>query len=281
MFGSVPVSPPVKLGKSSQISKRGNRGNALKHGAFSAIQFLPWENPGDFEQLRQDLWAEHKPEGPSQEDAVETIAHCIWRKRRVRQLRELEALAKLSKAENHVFHEVPQPLFDTKLEGIVHTLSTRVENRQGVTPEAYPSSNIALRHLLNMSASFYGDQSSKVVNWTVRFAPEEFREHLEKNVPESNFETTRQWIVALKKEIDHVLIPRVRDRRPDPQGYAIAAAELLASETKLEELATEERLDASMDRALKRLFWLKTQKQVDRLAEQKIVNGQSSRVSEK
>ena len=83
-------------------------------------------------------------------------------------------------------------------------------------------------------------------------APAEFREHLKENVPESQFETTREWIVALKREIDHVFIPRVRGRRPDPQGYAIAAAELLASETKMEELATEERLDASLDRALKK-----------------------------
>lgn len=154
-------------------------------------------------------------------------------------------------------------------------------NRRSNTAEAYPSASNDLRHLLSMSASFYGDQSSKTVGWTIMLAPTEFREHLEKNVPQSNFETTRDWIVALKKEIDHVLIPRVRGRRPDPQGYAIAAAELLASETKMEELATEERLDASIDRALKRLFWLKTQKQLDRAAEQKIVNGQSSRISDK
>lgn len=252
MFGSVPVSPPVKLGKSSQISKRGNRGNALKHGAFSAIQFLPWENPGDFEQLRQELWNEHKPEGPSQEDAVDTIAHCIWRKRRVRQLRKLEALAKLSRAENHVFHEVPKPLFDTKIEGTIHSLSTLAENRNSNTAEAYPSASSDLHHLIRMSSSFYGDQSSKTVGWTIMLAPAEFREHLKENVPESQFETTREWIVALKREIDHVFIPRVRGRRPDPQGYAIAAAELLASETKMEELATEERLDASLDRALKK-----------------------------
>lgn len=275
------MSPPTKLRKSNQLSRRGGRGNGLKHGAFSSIQLLPWESPDDFEKLRQELFDEHKPEGASQEDAVETILHCIWRKRRVRQLRELEALAKLSRAENHVFHEVPGPLFDTKVEGHIHALSTMQENRRSNEANVYPSASSDLSHLIRMSTSFYGDQSRNQVRWTVEFAPPEFREHLEKAVPESNFDNTRQWIVALKKEIDHVLIPLVRDRRPDPQGYAIAAAELLASETKMEELATEERLDASMDRALKRLFWLKAQKQLDRAAEQKIVNGQSTRISDK
>ncbi|MFL6791157.1 MAG: hypothetical protein ACJ8EE_08305, partial [Bradyrhizobium sp.] len=61
--------------------------------------------------------------------------------------------------------------------------------------------------------------------------------------------------------------------RPDPEGYLPAAAELLAPEKMLEDLGIEERLEAQIDRALRRLFWLKTQKKLDREAKQKLVDG--------
>ena len=68
----------------------------------------------------------------------------------------------------------------------------------------------------------------------------------------------------------------VRDRRPDLDGYLAAAADLLAPEKMLDDLGIEERLDAQIDRALRRLFSLKTQKKLDREAKQKIVDAKVS-----
>ena len=63
-----------------------------------------------------------------------------------------------------------------------------------------------------------------------------------------------------KREIDGVLLPMVRDRRPDLDGYLAAAADLLAPEKMLEDLGVEERLDAQIDRALRRLFFAENSK---------------------
>ncbi|MGF6313412.1 hypothetical protein ABIB82_007589 [Bradyrhizobium sp. i1.8.4] len=44
----------------------------------------------------------------------------------------------------------------------------------------------------------------------------------------------------------------------------------------MEDLAVEERLDIVMDLALRRLFWLKAQKQLDREARAKVINSKAN-----
>jgi len=94
--------------------------------------------------------------------------------------------------------------------------------------------------------------------------PREFSSHLREKVPCENFESTRQWVVALKKEVDSVLLPMVRQRRPDPNAYVATAAAFLTGDRVLEDLDIEERLDAAIDRAMKRLYQLKLARQLDR-----------------
>ena len=260
---------PKKQNRSNLPSRRFAKPNALKHGVFSSIELLPWEDPDAFEQLRRELWEEHKPEGPSQEDCVETILWCRWRKLRLRARRKLETAVALEKAENHVFTVEPIPLFDTHMEGVIHQLKNRPAYTAGSASDDYS-------RLLSFSNSFYGDRDRKQVDWSLMFLPDEYRDHLEKHVPESKFESFENWIVALKKEVDTVLLPMVKGRRPDPRHNKAAAAEFLASDRMVEDLDVEERLDANMDRALRRLFWLKAQKELEREKAQKLVNGKAT-----
>jgi hypothetical protein len=260
---------PKKQNKTSLPTWRFAKPNALKHGVFSSIQILPWEDPDAFEQLRRELWEEHKPEGPSQEDCVETILWCRWRNLRLRARQQLETAAALQKPQYHVFTVEPRPLFDTYREGVFHALKNR---------PAYTARDVAddYSRLLSFSNSFYRDRDRRNVDWSFQFLPKEFRDHLEKHVPESNFESRENWIVAMKKEVDTVLLPMVKDRRPDPGHYKVAAAEFLASDKMVEDLEVEERLDATMDRALRRLSWLKAQKELEREKAQKLVNGKAT-----
>jgi hypothetical protein len=126
--------------------------------------------------------------------------------------------------------------------------------------------------LLQFSSRLTLDTNPQFVELSVGMLPEEYKVHLQTSVPQDKFEEPHLWIMALKKELDGVLLPRVRERRPDPDGYLPAAAELLASEKMLEDLGVEERLEAQIDRALRRLFWLKTQKNLDRQSKQKLVD---------
>ena len=57
--------------------------NALKHGAFSKINFLPGEDPQEFENLKSSLFAEYNATGRSEEEVLESIAAVIWKERRL------------------------------------------------------------------------------------------------------------------------------------------------------------------------------------------------------
>ena len=93
----------------------------------------------------------------------------------------------------------------------------------------------------------------------IKMLPREFADHLQEKVPQANYETTDQWVVALKREVDAVLLPMVRERRPDPDGYHETAANVLTQERLIADLDLEERFDMAIDRALKRFFSLSVQ----------------------
>ena len=58
------------------------RPNAQKHGVFSACSTIPGEDPREFQELLSGLIDEWQPSGPSEEDAVFSLADLMWRKRR-------------------------------------------------------------------------------------------------------------------------------------------------------------------------------------------------------
>jgi hypothetical protein len=60
-----------------------NLPNSLKHGAFSEILILPGEDPQDFEKLKNDLFAEYKPSGISEERVLIALAKALWQERRL------------------------------------------------------------------------------------------------------------------------------------------------------------------------------------------------------
>ena len=60
---------------------------ALRHGGFSKIAILPGEDPDEFEQLHRGLIEEWRPNGPTEDDAVLTMAAAIWRKARLQKFR--------------------------------------------------------------------------------------------------------------------------------------------------------------------------------------------------
>jgi hypothetical protein len=94
----------------SPKSKRYNRPSALKHGAFSSSAFFPWENRAEFEALHLELIDEWDPNGAFEEEAVFTIASCMWKKRRIQEKRQLEVLTHLRTPDPQSSKE-PTPFF--------------------------------------------------------------------------------------------------------------------------------------------------------------------------
>src|SRR3954452_14709005 len=75
--------------------------NSFKHGLYSKQLILPTEDPGELDELRASLRAEHQPANTTEEILVNEIAENFWRLRRMRKL-EARALQPedLSDSEN-------------------------------------------------------------------------------------------------------------------------------------------------------------------------------------
>jgi hypothetical protein len=71
-----------------QVNRSKTRPSALQHGAWAETALLPGEDPRQFDRLHRGLVKEWSPSGPAEQDAVHTLAKCMWRKRRIRNLRE-------------------------------------------------------------------------------------------------------------------------------------------------------------------------------------------------
>ena len=235
--------------------KRYRKPSALKHGGFSVLELFPWENSGAFESLHRDLIEQYQPRGPLQEDCIQTITSLMWRKGRIRDKRVFDIRAELDRTENHVLWEHPIPLMDTDFEISKYELANCP-----VPPRSRPLDEY--ESLLHFSNGLYRDRASATIVSFMIFIPAEFREHLKENVPVGNYETTREWVVALKMELDGVLLPMARKRHPAANGYFEAAAKLLNDERTHADLALEERFDAAIDKALKRLFSLQMAEQL-------------------
>src|SRR5713226_4390556 len=96
--------------------------------------------------------------------------------------------------------------------------------------------------------------------------------HLKRAVPKKKYSTTPEWVQAVKREVDEVLLPRARAEMDSPDYLATKAAEFITTDRILEDLTLEERLDAMVDRAMRRLAQMKFMKQVSGSSEKLLKN---------
>jgi len=245
--------------------------SAFKHGAFSKIILLPWEDPNEFEELRRDLYEYFQPEGPLEKDAVNTILKAVWFKRRVSDKRLVDTAAELDLVQNQVLWEDPPAFFDTKLEAQINFLSNLSSRRMSRTAGQLASPREDYSQLLGFSSSLYGDTAPSTLKWMIKSLPPQYAAHLEEKVPLEKFESSAEWAFALKQEVDNVLLPMVRGQEPPSDGFVAAASEFLTIDRILEDQAIEERLDAQIDRATQRLYRLKMGRQLQLRTQPKLV----------
>ena len=83
-------------GPKTEQGKTVSSQNSFKHGLYSKAIVIPGEDPAEFEALRADLAAEHRPVGLTEEMLVDEVAQHYWRMKRYR---DLEAQMYKSKGE--------------------------------------------------------------------------------------------------------------------------------------------------------------------------------------
>jgi len=197
--------------------------NALKHGAFADAAILPGEDPQEFEELHSALIEEWMPIGPTEEDAVLSIAKGVWRKRRMQKFLEVKLL---------------KAAFDPKHPAYDEAAALR---NFGTIIEAAPV--IAFEECA-------GNLSDRKV------------EYLQQKFPRWKFESTSEWARAIKNEITSVLVPAIERGEPPDEMLLCQSSAVLTEDVFKHELAVEERIDAMIDRAIKRLIQSKAMKQM-------------------
>jgi len=207
------------------------RPNAQKHGAFSVCPTIPGEDPREFQELHSALIDEWQPSGPSEEDAVFSLADLMWRKCRAQRFVQ----AKLKAAT----FDARTPAFD--------------ESR-GLAIFAYVMS-IAPELAFETCAN--------------KFLPAKMSDRLKQKFPRSSYQSTTDWAEAILTDIQSFLQPaaaREPGKKIDDLTMAIVKLMLewstvntvhYAAEFLEDELKLRERLEAMIDRKVKHLIQLK------------------------
>ena len=99
------VNAQKSTGPKSEQGKAASSQNSFKHGLYSKALLIPGEDRADFEALRADLAAEHRPVGVTEELLVDEIAQHYWRMKRYRAL-EVQVYKAKSEDENGVALDV-------------------------------------------------------------------------------------------------------------------------------------------------------------------------------
>jgi len=209
------------------------RPNAQKHGVFSATPTIPGEEPREFQELHSAVIDEWQPSGPSEEDAVFSLADLMWRKCR---------------AQRFVQAKLKAATFDAR------------------TPAFDESRGLAIfAYVMTIAPEVAFETCAN------KFLSAKMSDRLNQKFPRSSYQSTTDWAEAILTDIQSFLQPAAPGKKIDDLTRAIAklilewstvntvhyAAEFLEDELKL-----RERLEAMIDRKVKHLIQLKAMKQM-------------------
>jgi hypothetical protein len=222
--------------------KKTKRPNATKHGVFAATAILPGEDPAEFKELYSELIAEWRPDGATEQDAVLSIAKAVWRKRRLQKFLTAQV-------QNHSV-DPKHVWYDEKLGLISWHLAIRRDPENAF--------RVIESYLLPLRIDHFKQP---------KFA-------------RSEFPSTSEWADAILKETDSLFANICMD--PPAELYAMyQSAEAYSGDLFNQELALDERLDAMVDRAFKRLMQIKAVKPMLGAASADQVAGQRKRIDSK
>ena len=207
--------------------------HAVKHGAFAKTAILPGEDRREFEELHSALIEEWAPVGPTEEDAVLSIAKGVWRKRRLQKF--LHAEIEICRSDRE------HPLYDAA-EGLRNLLNIM---------EAAP--------ILDLMEAPHLFES--VIRLAIESTPSYVATKLEQMCPREKFESVSDWL-AMLRVVTSALLRGLEQDGEEPEVLLDRSAKVHTPDVANHELAVDERIDAMIDRAVKRLVQTKAMKQM-------------------
>jgi hypothetical protein len=192
---------------------------------FQQVSHYWWRNPGQFEKLVDELAEEWQPEGKTEHDAVLDIAKGIWLKRRF----QLFLMVKATRDAGNPDH----PSYDERI-GLAAFLAYAKNSPE----DAFSHGSHYLR--------------------------KEQLESLMKGYPKTNFKSETEWFAAIENAITSTLFPIYDAVYSDSETYyaLMNSAATFSDDLFDRAIALDERLNAMIDRATKRLIQIKAMKQV-------------------
>jgi hypothetical protein len=210
--------------------------NAVKHGAFAKTTILPGEDPAEFEELHFSLIEEWKPVGPTEEDAVFSIAQGVWRKRRAQKLLQAQIANRRFDQNDRLYDEAE------RIQRFLRVLYTApFVAFVDIAPESFKP--------------LYENLVSTVL-------PAHQAKYLQEKCPREHFKSGSEWLQELRNLIIFALLPAYGSLGEVPEAMLGRAAEFFTPEVFKQDLAVDERIDAMIDRAVKRLVQTKAMKQM-------------------
>jgi hypothetical protein len=217
------------------------RPNALKHGMFALNPTIPGEDEREYVELRARLFVEWEPSGPTEEDAVFSLADLMWRKLRAQRLLRAKFTAST--------YDPNMPSFDERRGFALFIDCLRSE------PET----------------AFQRHAS--------RFLRANTINHLKQKFSRSNYQSTSEWAEAVIIEIKSVLLPAAlpsleatepgegdlsEPLRKTLIEWKVGASIQDAREDFEADLNLRQRIDVMIHRQVKHLIQLKAWKQMIR-----------------
>ena len=203
------------------MSKKENK-NALKHGVFANAVILPGEDPKEFEEHYISLKDEWSPDGPTEDDCVFSVATNLWRKRRIPRYFKRKLASSLKMEEQ--FKNYDADLIET-LDNVRNFVRSDASG---------PITEQDLTEKLGKSRAKYFFTC----------------------VPRTKYQNDKDWLAAFARTIDRHIETMLSSIANVP-----TIQDSLSDETFMErELAAEERIDAMIDKNLKRLAQTKALK---------------------
>jgi hypothetical protein len=99
--------------------------------------------------------------------------------------------------------------------------------------------------------------------FALRVLPASIGDQLRRTVPRENFQSTLEWVSAVQNEVTSVFLPAA-DELPaeNAELNVLRSATVITQEVIEREVAVEARIDAMIDRAIKRLVHAKAMKEI-------------------
>ena len=195
----------------------------VKSGDQAEVAVLPGENPLEFERLHTRLAEEWAPDGLLEEDAVLTIAKCMWRRRSYQRFIQSQGTTKsFDKDRYRQARQDLLALHKVLVEGAAeHKIRCEINRQQ--PPWDY---------------------------------------HFLKWVPRQDFNDNEAWAREMAKEIKESLLPEIARVLDGTNEAIVAQREIPPTIDELfdRELRFDERNEAALQRAIDRLLELKQTK---------------------